>query len=551
VTIAAVALALIAITLTVYAPVRHHGFLTWDDTLYVTQNPEVLRGLTWHGVRWAFTTGYAWNWHPLTWLSHMLDVQLYGRDAGLHHLTNVLLHVANTLLLFGLLHRTTGDVARSGFVAALFGVHPLHVESVAWVAERKDVLSGLFWMLTLWAYAGYARRPSAGRYAAVLVLFALGLMSKPMVVTLPFVLLLMDVWPLRRLPAGWRLVWEKLPLLALAAAASAVTFLVQQRDGAVPGIESLPLGLRLQNAVVSYAAYVRTTLWPARLAAFYPYPASFGASRVLAAIALLVGASVLAWVFRRRGYVLVGWLWFLGTLVPVIGFVQAGNQALADRFMYVPLVGLLVVIAWGAPDVLGRWPGARLVLPFGAGLAVAASVVGARAQVEHWRDDATLWEHALVVTSGNHVAHTNVGNILMRQGRVDEAIPHYAEALRVRPAFALAHGNLGLALAAQGRLGDALDHYAEALRLDPRYAEAHYNMSLDLAKLGRNEEAIAHLEEAVRLKPEAAEPHRVLGVMLAALGRTTEAAAQFGEALRLDPGDERSRHALEELTKGP
>jgi len=544
-----ISLALIAITLIVYAPVRHYGFLTWDDTLYVTENPDVLRGLTWHGVGWAFTTGYAWNWHPLTLLSHMLDVEFYGLDAGMHHLTNVLLHVANTLLLFGLLHRMTGLVARSAFVAALFGVHPLHVESVAWVAERKDVLSTFFWMLTLWGYALYVRRPSGGRYAAVLFLFALGLAAKPMLVTLPFVLLLLDVWPLGRATAGRRLVWEKLPLLALATAASVVTFLVQQRGGTVTDIESLPLGLRLQNVLVSYAAYVGMTLWPARLAAFYPYPASFPAWQVVGAFGLLVATSLLAWVVRRHGYLPVGWLWYLGTLVPVIGFVQVGNQALADRYMYVPLVGLLLVVAWGVPDVLARWPGRRLVLPIGAGLVIAACMVRARAQVGHWRDDATLWEHALAVTSGNHVAHNSVGNLLMRQGKVDEAAAHYLEALRARPGFSLAHNNLGVALAAQGRFGDALDHYAEALRLDPGYADAHHNMGLALAKLGRGEEALVQLEEAVRLKPNGAEFHRVLGVMLAAQGRTAEAIAHYREALRLDPGDERARRAFEDATK--
>ena len=545
--VVAVCLALIAIDLIVYAPVHRHEFLTWDDTLYVTANPVVLRGLTWDGAGWALTTGHAWNWHPLTWLSHMLDVQLYGLDPGLHHVTSVLLHVANTLLLFGVLWRMTGMVWRSAFVAALFGVHPLHVESVAWVAERKDVLSTFFWMLTLWGYTAYARRPTRGRYGMVIVLFALGLAAKPMLVTLPFVLLLLDFWPLRRGALGWRLVWEKLPLVGLAAAASVVTFLVQQRGGTVPGIEALPAGLRAQNALVSYAVYVAKALWPVHLAAFYPYPVSFPAWQVGGAVALLVGASVFAWTARRHGYVPVGWLWYVGTLVPVIGFVQVGNQALADRYTYIPLVGLLLIVAWGVPEALDRWPGRRLVLPAGAGLVIVACMATARSQVAHWRSNTTLWEHALAVTTGNHVAHNSVGNILMREGRVDEALAHYTAAVHYRPGYALGHGSLGLALARQGRFDDAIAHYAEALRLDPGLANAHYNLGLALARLGRDAEALPHFEEAVRLKPDSAETRRVLAAALAAAGRTTDAVAQYAEVLRIDPEDANARRAVDEL----
>jgi hypothetical protein len=548
-TIAGACLALIAIVLVVYAPVRHHDFLAFDDGLFVTERPEVLRGLTWHGVGWAFTTGRGCNWHPLTWLSHMLDVQLFGLDAGRHHLTNVLLHVANTLLLFAVLRRMTGLVGRSAFVAALFAVHPLHVESVAWLAERKDVLSTTFFMLTLWAYTGYARRPSAARYASVLVLFVLGLAAKPMLVTLPFVLLLLDFWPLGRAALGRRLLWEKLPLLAVAMAVSVVTLRLQQACGTVAQLDSLPLGLRLQNAPISYATYVAKTIWPARLAAFYPYPASYPAWQVLGAIGLLVGVSLLALALRRRGYVLVGWLWYLGTLVPVIGLVQQGRQALADRFTYVPLVGLFLIVAWGVPEILGRRPRGRLVLRIGAGLVIAACIVLARAQVGYWRNEATVWEHALAVTDGNHLAHNNLGNLLLMEGRVGDAIAHYIEALRLRPDYAMAHSNLGWALAIQGRVDDALAQYAEALRLDPGLADAHFNLGLALRKLGRDEEALAHLEDAVRLRPERGQFRRVLATTLAERGRRADAIAQYREALERDPDDERSRRALEALTK--
>jgi tetratricopeptide (TPR) repeat protein len=540
--------ALIALVLLVFAPVRHHEFLFFDDPLLVTQRPEVLRGLTWENVRWAFTNGWGCNWHPITWLSHMLDIQLFGLDAGGHHLTSVLLHAANAVLLFLVLQLMTGQAAPSAFVAALFAVHPLHVESVAWVAERKDVLSAFFWMLTLWAYVGYARRPAAARYLAVLVLFALGLASKPMVVTLPFVLLLLDVWPLGRTALGMRLVWEKLPLLALSVVVSVATVFFQQGCRAVSDLDSLPLGLRLENALVSYVAYVAKTLWPAHLAAFYPYPRSFPAWEVAGAAAVLAGLSLLAWASRRRGYALVGWLWFVGTLVPVIGLVHAGEQALADRFTYVPLVGLLLVVAWGVPDLLRGWPPRRLVLSIGAALVVAACVVVARAQVAHWRNEATVWAHALDVTAGNDLAHNNLGMTLMMEGRAEEARAHFAEAVRIRPDNAVAHVNLGWALATQGHPDAALAEYEEALRIDPEQPDAHFNLGLAVEKLGRGEEAIFHLEEAVRLRPDRAQSHRVLGRMLADRGRRADAVAQYQEALRLNPDDGRTRRALAELT---
>ena len=513
-------LALIAANLIVYASVWHHDFVNYDDDQYVSTNTVVLRGLTWHSASWAFTTGYAVNWHPLTWLSHMLDVQLYGLDPGPHHLTNLLFHIANTLLLFGLLRRMTGALGGSAFVAGLFAVHPLHVESVAWVAERKDVLSTLFWMLTLWAYVEYVRRPGLRRYWAVLLFFALGLMAKPMLVTLPFVLLLLDFWPLGRMglgpnPAdgwalsrdGWattvRLVWEKLPLLALTVMSSIVTLVVHRRGGAVISLGATPLNLRVANALVSYVAYIGQMLWPARLAVLYPYAQSLPGWWTAGAFLGLMAISVA--VIRagpRRPYLLVGWLWYLGTLVPVIGLIQVGDQARADRYTYIPLIGLFIVVAWGVPDLMVRWPFRRIALPAAAGLVSLACVIAARGQLRYWQDSTTLWTHALAVTTGNTIVHNNLGVVLADQGKLEEAIAHYSEALRIKADSADAHNNLGVALADQGKLEEAIAHYSEALRIQPDYADAHNNLGVALADQGKLDEAIAHFSEALRIKPD-------------------------------------------------
>jgi Flp pilus assembly protein TadD len=561
------------VNLIVYASVRHHDFVNFDDDDYVTANPVVLRGLTWHGVAWAFTTEHAVNWHPLTWLSHMLDVQLYGLDAGAHHLTNLLFHIGNTLLLFGLLHRMTGALGRSAFVAGLFAVHPLHVESVAWVAERKDVLSTLFWMLTLWAYIEYVKRPdlrqsSRRRYAAVLLFFALGLMAKQMLVTLPLVLLLLDFWPLGRVgigpnPAGgwapardgWatagRLVWEKLPLLALAAASSIATFVIHQRGGAVIILSAIPLQLRIENALVSYVVYIGKMLWPAGLAVLYPYPQSLSAWSVAVAFVTLTGISVaVIWAAPRRPYLPVGWFWYLGTLVPVIGLIQVGDQAIADRYTYIPLIGLFIIVAWGVPDLLVRWPLRRVVLPkialpAAACLVILACAITARGQLEYWEDSTTLWTHTLAVTTRNNIAHNNLGATLADQGKTDEAIAHYSEALRIKSDYADAHNNLGVALADQGKLDEAIAHYSEALRIKPGYSDAHSNLGIALADQGNLDEAIAQFTEALRINPDSAKAHNNLGVALASQGKLDEAIAQFTEALQVKPDYADARNNLE------
>ncbi len=550
-----VSLGLIAANALVYAPVRHYEFVSFDDTQYVVENLHVTGGLSWSSVSWAFTTGYFANWHPLTWLSHMLDAQLYGLNAGPHHLTNLLFHIVNTVLLFGLLHRMTGALGRSAFVAGLFAVHPLHVESVVWVAERKDVLSTLFWMLTMWAYVSYVRQPRPGRYFLVLLWFALGLMSKPMLVTLPFVLLLLDFWPLDRLSLGahsarsslWaslrdqRLVWlqlarEKLPLMAVAVASSIVTFVVQRRGGAVSGLDEFPLSLRVGNALVSYIAYIGQMLWPTRLAAFYPYPRSLPGGWIVGSGLILIGVSVVVIrAARRHPYLPVGWFWYVGTLLPVIGFIQVGGQSRADRYTYVPLIGLFIIVAWGIGEMLARWRYRSTVLPVCAGLLILACAITARGQVQYWANSKAYWEHAMEVTAENYLAHYGLGDALLREGKRDEAIAQFTEALRLKPDYREAYLDLGIALADQGRFSEAIAQYTEALRLKPDYAEAHLNLGNALRDQGRAGEAVSYYTEALRLKPDYAEAHNNLGAALVAEGKTDEAMAQYTEALRLKP----------------
>ena len=563
-----VSLALIAANLIVYAQVWNHDFVNYDDPDYVTANPIVSDGLTRHGVSWAFTTVHSSNWHPLTWLSHMLDVQLYGLNPGPHHLTSLLFHMVNTLLLFWLLHRMTAALGRSAFVAGLFAVHPLHVESVAWVAERKDVLSTLLGLLTICAYVAYVRQPRVRRYCLVLLLFALGLMAKPMLVTLPLVLLLLDFWPLRRIESGpnppggaeprrdwrlqtFRLVLEKLPLLGLAAASSIVTLVAQRRGGSVTGLEKLPLKFRAASALVSYAAYIGKMLWPARLAVFYPYPRTLPAAWVVGALLGLLGISVA--VMRaglRHPYLPVGWLWYLGTMVPVIGLVQVGSQLMADRYTYVPLIGLFIMVAWGIPELVARWRPPGMVLPAAAFLAILACMLTAWGQVQYWQNSSTLWEHAQNVTTGNYLAYNNSGVTLAKQGKMDQAILAFSEALRIEPGYADVHNNLGKALASQGRLGEAIAEYSDAVSIKPGFAEAHYNMGNALADQGRTDEAIAQYSQALRIKPDfpgahdslgsvldSPEAHDNLGVALAKQGKVDEAIGEFREALRIKPDD--------------
>jgi len=546
-----ISLGLIVSVVITYWPVQKLGFVRFDDPTYVTENPHVATGLTWSAVRWAFTSGYGANWHPITWLSHMLDIQLYGFEAGAHHITSLLVHSATTVLLFGALFRMTGAVWRSAVVAALFGLHPIHVESVAWVAERKDVLSAFFWMLTLLAYASYVRERRSSSYAWVVVAFALGLMSKPMVVTLPFVLLLLDLWPLRRIevPVRWTaaraLVLEKTPLFAMSVASSVITFLAQRQGGTVASGVRLPLGERLGNAVTAYVSYIGKAVWPIHLAAYYPYPRVLPTAWVLVCTLFLLAASAGAIVAARaRPFVLVGWLWYLGTLVPAIGIVQVGTQAMADRYTYIPLIGIFIVVAWGVADLLSRWPRWRVPTAVFAVAALLLFATTARVQVRYWESSMTLWKHALAVTTDNYAAHTYYGNALLSRGDINAAIAEYVEAIRIQPDYPEAHNNLGPALASEGKIDDAIKHFNVAIRLRPNYADAHSNLGVALASQGKIDQAIAEYIEALRLDPDHARARGNLGLALKAQGRTADAMRELELALRANPDNADVRNAL-------
>ena len=538
----AVCAVLVLATVAAFWGLRSNGFVRLDDDLYVTNNAHVQKGLSGESVRWAFTATEAANWHPVTWLSHMLDVELFGLDAGKHHLTSLLLHILNAMLLFLLLLRMTGALWRSALVAALFALHPLHVESVAWVAERKDVLSTIFWLLTLLAWLAYVRSKKSAPYALALALFALGLMAKPMLVTLPFTLLLLDFWPLRRLalpPKGWPaalrgLVLEKVPFFALSAASCAATFMAQHAGGAVRPLENLPLADRIANAVWAYAAYLLKALWPSGLSAFYPLPPEgHPAWQVLLAALLLagIGAGAIR-AAQRSPHLLFGWLWYLGTLVPVIGLVQVGDQAMADRYTYVPAIGLFVAIAWA----FGGWAGRTAVARTWAAGSVAAALlslsVATHAQVGYWKSSRTLFGRALAVTTGNFLIHNNLGVLNFEEGKSEEAVAHLQESIRIRPFYELAHDNLGAVLVEAGRMEEAISHFREALRIRPGFARAHDDLAVALLKSGKPEEASGHCLEALRAEPDNTEYNARMAMVLVMLHREGEAGEYLERALR-------------------
>jgi len=569
-----VCLLLVATTVAVFWQVRHHEFIDFDDDLYVWANPHVRAGVNSESLRSAFTATEGGNWHPLTWLSHMVDCQIFGLDPGAHHLINVLFHAASTVLLFLVLSQMTGALWRSAAVAALFAFHPLHVESVAWISERKDVLSTLFWMLTLGTYLAYVRRPGPLLYLLTLFAFACGLMAKPMLVTLPFVLLLMDYWPLGRLEAGrWsaapegdlqqqaivagrrraivRLLVEKIPFLLLSAASSVITFLAQREGGAIQSIERFSFESRIANALVSYVRYVGKMIWPEHLAIYYPHPGDALPlwQSVAAGLALATISIVALRAARRHPYLVVGWLWYLGTLMPVIGLVQIGGQAMADRYTYVPLIGLFLMIAWGGAEVTARWAFLRKPLAVLAVLMVTALGLRTWWQLQFWRDSITLFEHTLQVTSGNSLIHNNLGIALARQGRVEEAIAHYREALTSDPMNVKSHINLGVALVDLGRLDEAVDQYRQALQLQPDHPGVHNNLGNALVLLGKLDEAATEFNRALEIRPDYYEAHNNLGVVLARQGRLSEAASSFMEALRINPSYDQAQKNLELLSQ--
>jgi protein O-mannosyl-transferase len=538
-------LLLFLLVLGAFLPALMNGFVNFDDPLYVVKNVHVNQGLTWAGLGWAFHNTDGGIWLPLTWFSHMLDCQLYGLKAWGHHLTSVLIHAVNAVLVLLWLRRMTGATWRSFVVATLFGLHPLRVESVAWVAERKDVLSGLFWFLTLLAYTRFVEEAkvqgprSKVFYALTLFSFACGLMAKPMLVTLPFVLLLLDWWPLNRLPdkkiSG--LILEKLPFFVLSAMAGAVTFAIQKHDQALVSLTRLsPLG-RIENTIVSYARYLGKTFWPDNLSFFYPYPGYWPSGTVLAAAILLAVISlVVAWQWRRQPYLLVGWLWFLGTLVPVIGLVQVGEQAMADRYTYIPQVGLLLCLVWSAHALTRTWKQQSLVLTTTAGGAIIACTVLTHRQIGFWKNSETLFQHAIAVTDKNVIAHINLGVALDDAGHSDEAIEQFHFALRDNPASALAYNGLGLALSHLGRMKESGNALQTALAINPNYASAYFNLGNDFFNSGRMNDAFTNYQKAVEINPGLADADYEIGNIYFYRGQLNEAITNYQKALAIHPG---------------
>ncbi len=566
----------------VYSQVGGFDFINFDDPRYILENNRVRQGITLEGIQWAFKTVYASNWHPLTWISHMLDVEIFGLNPGMHHVMNVIFHVINTILLFFILEEMTGARWRSLAVAALFALHPLHVESVAWVSERKDVLSTLFWMLTMAGYLWYIKRPGLWRYLVVALCFILGLLAKPMLVTLPFVLLLMDFWPLKRLsipmtnpgdaarkgsttakgrvgttgPSGAApdgaqgvspvgrmatglILAEKMPLIVLSLLSCAVTYYAQQKGGAVSSEETLSLSLRIPNMITSYAAYLGKALWPSGLAFFYPLKVSaFFSSRVLLSLSILLAITALALAaIRRFPYLAVGWFWYLGTLVPVIGLVQVGSQSMADRYTYIPLIGIFIMAAWGLADIAqGRAYGRRAL-----GAACVATLVLliflSRSQASTWKDSETLLRHALSVTVDNVTAHNNLGMVLFEKGEVKDAIAHYQEAIRINPYYIKAYINIGEAYAKQKDMKSADAYYMAALAKDFSNAGLHAAYGGFLDNSGRTRDAILHFRRALELDPASVEICANFGNVMLKTGNYEEAVRFYMQALKLDPGN--------------
>lgn len=541
---------LAAMTIVVFRPVGRAGFINYDDDIYVYENRPVASGLSREGIAWAFTTTHASNWHPLTWISHMIDVELFGMDPGRHHLVNLIIHLLNVILLFWALLSMTSSLFKSGMTAALFAVHPLHVESVAWVAERKDVLCTAFWFLTILAYIFYTRRPGAGRYLPVMFAYALALMSKPMPVTLPFVLLLLDYWPLGRAASSVppevegvspvrtfsaaRLVAEKVPLLVMAGFSGVITYSAQIKGGAVAEIG---FTARLMNIPLSYIGYIWKMILPRQMSIFYTHqgegtslPASF------AALFLLVLISLLVFVWKkRRPYMAVGWAWYLGTLVPVIGLVQVGGQAMADRYTYITLTGLFIMAVWGSSELAaGRHYGRAALRVLAASVLLVLMII-ARRQTGYWIDSEKLFSHAIEVTRDNYMAHHNLGVFYEERGEDLKAITQYGEALRIRPRLTQAHLNIGRLLAGNGKPEEAMSHYVQALSLEPQSAKIHNDMGYFLEKEGKKDEAVSHYREAIRIDPEYSTAHYNLGFALISRGDVEGSVGHYREALRIDP----------------
>jgi tetratricopeptide (TPR) repeat protein len=550
----AVCLVLAAITFAVFGQTLADEFVDYDDNLYVYANPVVLKGLTLKGAAWAFTYGKIGHWHPLTWLTHMADCQAYGLWAGGHHLTNVALHAAAAVLLFLALREMTGNLWRSAFVAAVFAIHPLRVESVAWISERKDVLSGVFFMLTLWAYARYARQPSRGRYAAVALAYGLGLLCKNTLVTLPFVLLLLDWWPLHRIQlegaGGARLVAlfgglvrEKIPLFLLSVGSCVATFLVPEK---LPDSQRFPFLERIANAVVSYGVYLRQMVFPAGLAIPYFYtPHGLPFWEVALAFVLLTSISMGALAcWRKRPYLLLGWLWYLGMLVPTIGIVQISYYVHADRYTYLPGIGLVLAGTWAVGDWSAGWKHRRAVLGGLMAAVIGGFMVCAWIQTGYWKNNETLWTHVLACTKNNEVAYSNLGAAILQKGRTDEAIHLEQQALQINPHYEFPHFNLGNALLQKGKVDEAIYHFMYALHIDPDYAEAHTGLGSALLHKGKVEEAAGHFQKALQINPDDTLAHCNLAAILFKQGRVDEAITHYQYALQINPNYPQAHYNL-------
>ncbi len=540
------------LTIALYWPVQSFDFVNYDDDVFVKDNREIRGGLSREGLLWAFTTFHGGNWHPLTWVSHMADVEVYGLDAGGHHRTNVLIHTANAILLLIVLTAMTQSPGAGGLVAVIFAIHPLHVESVAWIAERKDVLSGFFWILTMGAYAGYVRRPTVRRYLLVVLAFALGLLSKPMVVTLPFVLLLLDAWPLRRFGdartvfdrfggvanrgVAARLFTEKLPLFVLSFVFSILTLLAQKEVGAVWTVDRMPIAVRLANALVSYMEYIRKMVWPVDLAVLYPHAGMPETWSIGVAATLLISLTVLAVLkMREMPFLLVGWLWYLGTLVPVIGIVQVGSQAMADRYTYIPLIGLFIALAWGAERITGWKPWLRQPLIVSIFVVLAGLLFLARLQVGTWENTLTLFEQALAATKVNPLAHNNIGVYYMDRNDCQKAVPHFLEAIRIKENYAYPYHGLGVCASRMSPPTGAMYFFRKALEIDPQLTRALVDRGIFSMKQGNFDSAAEDFEQALRIKPDHTAARGNLGLIRLHEGKLAEAEAHLTAALRLSP----------------
>jgi len=596
-----VCLFLTLVIVLIYGQVGSFDFVNWDDGLYVTENVYVQKGLSEEGFIWAFTTSHAGNWHPITWLSHMLDCELYGLSPAGHHYTNIAFHIANTLLLFFILSKMTGTLWKSAFVAALFAIHPLHVESVAWVSERKDVLSTFFGLLMIGAYYRYIKAPDIKNYLLVIIFLSLGLMSKPMLVSFPFVLLLLDFWPLKRiqfkhnddLRSGkstcygskgvFQLIVEKIPLIIIAVIFCILTFIIQRNGGVMAPLEALPLKTRIANALISYVSYVVKAIWPNNMSYYYPYLIGTFSVWQICGTTLLITSVVLGAIYlsRQYPYVLVGLFWYFGTLVPVIGLVQVSNQAMADRYTYIPLIGFFIIIVWGVPDILIKWQYRKTFLCVSAAVILPLLTTRAFLQARHWKNSVTLFENAVKINKNNYHAlnnlvtalinnenydeaylylsraikmdpqkaylRINLANVLFLQSKPDEAISKYREILQTDSENADVHYNLAYVLSTQGKFDEAVSLYKKTLKIDPEYSKAHNNLGDIYFNQGKTTEAFMHYAEVIKIKPDYVQAYNKLGLILLRQGKLDKAKVLFLKAIQIDPKYSEARKHFDKL----